>query len=210
MSTTLIIRNGRLSFDKNLLDPDIKKKSDGKEVAKYTCNVIVGPDTEVFVLEPAGKRKVDRAGLAKLCEAALKEKFNGKVPPKYDNWAVRSNENAVSATTGDRFTGYEDDDGFYFSPSTYNRPPGFFRRDLTPLDLEKPSDLAEARQLFYGGCYCDFKLNLGAFEAKENGAISRGVTTYLESVRFLKHGEPFGSAKPTAEGFDELPDEDDI
>lgn len=213
MPITTIVRNARLSFDKNLFDPTEKK---GKKPGKRSCNLICSEDTSFFKLVDRQKVPVKPEDLTKLFEDALKQKFSGKVPPKYENWANRPNEKGSSATTGERYKGYEDDKGFYFAPSRNedNGFPAFVRLDGSVINVLTDDGLAEARRLFYGGCYVTAKINVAAYETKEDNITKRGVTTYLEGLQFLRHGERFGGGEANAEGFEaeesasEIGDED--
>lgn len=208
MPTTLIITNGRLSFDKNLFEPsDAKLKKSGK----FSCNIIASDETTFAILtKDRGKVVVARKDLDKVLQDVLKEKFN-KVPAKWENWATRENTAAVNATSGDRYKGYEDDNGIYFSPSRYadQGHPSYVRRDRTILNGNNPDDLAEAKRLFYGGCYINAKINIAAFEVKEDNVTKRGVTSFLEAVQFLRDGDKFGGGSANADGFDAV-DEDDL
>lgn len=207
--STLIIKNARLSFDKNLVTPTEPK---GNKPAKRACNLIISDDTEFSLLEEGSKaRPVKREDLTGVLESVLKAKFNGKVPAKWENWAVRQNTSAANAETGERYKGYEDDKGIYFSPTRFvdHGYPAYVRRDKTLLDPEKPGDLAEIKKLFYGGCYVNSKVNIGAYETKEDGVTKRGVTTYLEAIQHFAHGDKFGGGSANAEGFDALEDIED-
>jgi hypothetical protein len=197
MSATIIINNARLSFDKNLFEPNKKDKR--------TCNLITSDETTYFLLADGKKTPIKgEAGLLAVIEGELKAKFNGKVPPKYENWAIRRNTDANSAESGERYKGYEDDKGIYFSPSRFAKQgyPAFVRQTNQPIDLTSANGLDEARNLFYGGCYVNAKINLAAFETKEDGVTKRGVTTFLEALQFVRDGERFGGGSATAEGFD--------
>lgn len=208
MPSTLIIRNARLSFDKNLFEPTEQK---GKKPGKRSCNLICSDDTQFFLFEGGKKTPLKRADLTKVIEDVLKAKFGGKVPPKYENWAVRENTASVSATTGERHKGYEDDNGIYFSPSRYEDQgfPAFARPDGSPINMVQADGVAEALRTFYGGCYVSAKITIGAYETKEEGMIKRGVTSYLEALQFLRSGERFGKGAATADGFDaEEPEEE--
>jgi len=207
MPTTLLINNARLSFDKNLTKASDPKK--GKEYGKFSCNFICSDETTFAILKDGKKIPVPAKDLNKVLEDVLKEKFN-KVPAKWENWALRKNDQAVNATSGERYKGYEDDKGFYLAPTRFEDQgyPAYVRRDRTVLIGTKPDDLAEAKRLFYGGCYVNGKVNLAAFEVKEDGVTKRGVSSYLEAVQFLRNGEKFGGGAADADGFDELDEEE--
>lgn len=211
MPATIIINNARLSFDKNLFEPNKKEKR--------SCNIILLPDTQFFELiqddkNPSVKRKVQIKGvegLDAIIADVLKAKFNGKVPAKFENWAVRANTDAVSTTTGERYTGYEDDDGKYMSPSRYAKQgyPAFVRQGGQVIDLTTANGLGEAMALFYAGCFVNAKVNLAAYETKEDNVTKRGVTTFLEALQFLRDGDKFGGGSANADGFDAVEEEDD-
>lgn len=208
MSTTLIIRNARLSFDKNLINPTEKKNN---KPGKRSCKLICSGETQFFILKDGKKTPVAREGLTGVIEGVLKEKFGGKVPAKYENWAVRENTNSVSATTGERHKGYEDDAGCYFSPSRIEEQgfPAFCRKDGTQIPVLQQDGLSEALRTFYGGCYVTAKVVIGAYEAKEDNMIKRGATSYLEGLQFLKVGERFGGGEANPEGFEDESDTDE-
>ena len=203
MSTVLILRNARLSFDKNLFVPTDKKNG---RSGKRNCNLICSADTEIFVFDAGKKTPITRADLQKkVIDEALKKKFGGKVPAKYENWAFRENTNSVSATTGERHKGYEDDDGYYLSPSRIEDQglPAFARKDGSPIKVLEAAGYEEALRSFYGGCYVTAKVVIGAFEAKEDNMIKRGVTAYLEALQFLRAGERFGGGEANTSGFED-------
>ena len=211
MAITLIIKDVRLSFAQNLVTPSDPQK--GKQFGKHSTNLIAGKDpTIIRINRDRTKLKIARKDLTSVIEEVLKEKFNGKVPGKYENWVVRDNSQAVSTKTGDRHDGYEDDEGFYLSPSRIADPkmgpPAFVRRDNSILDIEKPNDLAEALRLFQSGNYVTAKINIGAYEFSEDGVTKRGVTSYLEGVQYLREGEKFGAGASSADGFEAEEDED--
>ncbi len=210
MSTTLLIKNARLSFDKNLFVPTEKKN--GKP-GKRNCNLICSADTEIYILDGGKKTKVKREDLkSKVIDEALKKKFGGKVPAKYEDWAFRDNTNSVSATTGERHKGYEDDNGFYLSPSRIEDqgPPAFARKDGTQIKVLEAAGWEEALRSFYGGCYVNAKVVIGAFEAKEDNMVKRGVTSYLEALQFLRAGERFGGGEANTEGFESEEEEGEM
>jgi hypothetical protein len=206
--STLIIKNARLSFDKNLVTPTEPK---GNKPPKRSCNLIVSDDTQFALLEDGKSKPIKREDLQGVLESVLKAKFNGKVPAKWENWAVRENSTAVNASSGERYSGYEDDKGIYFAPTRFvdHGPPAYVRRDKSLMDSEKPADLAEIKRLLYGGCYVNAKINIGAYETKEDGVTKRGVTTYLEAVQHFNHGEKFGGGSANNDGFEALPDIDE-
>ncbi len=204
MPATIIINTARLSFDKNLFEPNKKEKR--------SCNLILLPETKFFLLAEGKKTPIKGVeGLDAIIADVLKAKFNGKVPAKFENWAVRANTDAVSTTTGERYTGYEDDDGKYMSPSRYDKQgyPAFVRQTGQPIDLTTANGLGEAMALFYAGCYVNAKVNLAAYETKEDNVTKRGVTTFLEALQFLRDGDKFGGGSANADGFDAVEDADD-
>lgn len=74
--------------------------------------------------------------------------------------------------------------------------PAVLDRGLNPLTADdgKP----------YAGCWCRFKI--GVYVPK---AWPSKICFSLEAVQFMKDDEPFGAGAPTAEGFEELPEDDD-
>lgn len=202
MPATIIIKNGRLSFDKYLFEPNAK--------GKRTVNVIATPDTSYVHLTEGQKVPVKgNAALQAIIEEVLKAKFSGKIPPKYENWAIRKNADANSAETGERYKGYEDDNGIYFSPSRYQGYPAFVRPNGQVIDIASANGLEEAKALFYAGCYVNVKVNIAAFETKEDGVTKRGVTTFLEALQFARDGERFSGGSANADGFDAVEDDND-
>lgn len=202
MSKTLIAKNVELSFSKKLFEPQNGKRS---------CNLIETPESGFVVLGEGAIKKGDLTGLV---ESVLKAKFDGVVPPKAKNWVIRSNKDAVSMTTSERYSGYEDDKGIYFSPSRFEDqgPPAFVRRDGSVINTETADGLAEAKRLFRPGAIVNGKINVVAFDAvdKETKAKSRGATTFLEALQFMSEGTQRGAAAPSAEGFDVIEDSEDF
>jgi hypothetical protein len=215
MSITLITRNVRLSFDKNLFDASEPKV--GKKFGKRNCNGIIGSDSQIYRMVGGQKKLITFDELGDVVTDALKEKFNGNVPAKFEDWAFRKNTEMVSSKTGERHSGYEDDNGVYVAPSRMEDQgyPLFLRRDgsvLNPDGEFSEKSMAEAQALFYAGCYVTLKITVGAYETTEKNVTKRGVTTYLEAVQFLSKGEPFGRGAASAEGLEAEPEEleDDI
>lgn len=203
MATTLIIENCRLSFAKNLFDPNKK--------GKRTCNGICNSETKFFRLVEGKKVPVKgKEGLQKLVEEVLAAKFGGKTPPKYENWAFRPNVNAVHSETGERYDGYEDDAGFYVSPGRYETQgyPAFVRPNGQMIEMTEKGSL-EARALFQAGDYVNLKVNLAAFEVKEDGMTKRGVSSFLEALQYAREGTKFGGGSTDASGFDPVVEDDE-
>jgi len=212
MAITIIAKNVRASFTKNLITPS---EPQGKKPGKYSVNGIFDDKSKIIHLTEGKKVPVSIDNRDSLVELALKQKFNGKVPPKWENWVFRSNEQSVSATTGERWAGYEDDNGFYVSPTSSVKPgsppPIFVRKDGSIIDVSSTHGMAEAQRLFYPGCRVNIKINIGAYEHKDEGVTKRGATTYLEAIQFAGDDEPLTSSSSNADGFDdESTDEDDL
>lgn len=203
MSITLLTNNVRLSFTKNLFKPSEKKKR--------SCNLVCSDDTRFFRLENGVPKSIARKDIDTVIQDVLKEKFHGKVPAKFENWAVRSCANANNTNTGERYDGYGDDKAIYFAPSRYEDQgmPAFVRRNGTTIPTTNAEGIAEAEGLFYAGCYIFAKINVAAYETKEDGVTKRGVTTYLEGLQFYKDGERFGGGAADATGFVDLTEDDE-
>lgn len=202
MATTIIIDNCRLSFAKNLFDPNKKDKR--------TCNGICNSETKFFRLAEGKKTPVKgKDGLQKLVEEVLAAKFGGKAPSKYENWAFRPNVDAVHSETGERYDGYEDDNGFYVSPSRKKDQgfPGFVRPNGQMIEMNEKG-LLEARSLFQAGDYVNLKVNIAAFEVKEDGMTKRGVSCFLEALQYVREGAKFGGGSSDASGFDPVAEEE--
>jgi hypothetical protein len=209
MPITIIAKNVRLSFDKNLFDPT---ESKGKKPGKRTVNAICSDLTTFLKLQDGKKIAFKQDDFDEIIKDALKQKFAGKAPAKFENWAVRKNTEANNQQSGERFKGYEDDNGIYFSPSRYADQgyPAFVRKDGSVINMATEDGVAEARRRFYGGCYVAIKLNIAAFQVKEDNVTKNGVTAYLEALQFLSDGERFGGGDASADGFEsEGSDEED-
>ncbi len=201
MSATIIIDNCRLSFAKNLFEPNKK--------GKRTCNGICNSETKFFRLVEGKKVPIKgREGLQKVIEEVLAAKFGGKTPPKYENWVVRNNTDAVSQETGERYDGYEDDNGFYVAPSRKEGNAIFVRPNGTVIELTEKG-LLEARALFQAGDYVNLKINIAAFEVKEEGMTKRGVSSFLEGLQYLREGTKFGGSSSDASGFEPVAEEEE-
>lgn len=203
MSATLILNNVRLSYTKNLFEPT--------EKGKRTCNVICSDKTRFFRLVGGTPKKISREQLDDVLKEVLKEKFNGKVPAKFENWAVRSCADANNSSTGERYGGYEDDDAIYFAPSRFAKQgyPAFVRRNGQQISMVDEKGVEEATGLFYAGCYVCAKINIAAYETKEDGVTKRGVTSFLEGLQFYDKGETFGGGAADATGFVDLTEDDE-
>lgn len=203
MATTIIIDNCRLSFAKNLFDPNKK--------GKRTCNGICNSETKFYRLAEGKKTLIKgKGGLQKVIEEVLAAKFGGKAPAKYENWAVRPNTDAVSQESGERYVGYEDDNGFYVAPSRKEDQgfPGFVRPNGQMIEMTEKGCL-EARAMFQAGDYVNLKVNIAAFEVKEDGMTKRGVSSFLEALQYLREGEKFGGGSSDASGFDPVAESED-
>lgn len=206
MSKTIIANRVELSFDKNLFVPKLNEENGTK---KRSCNFIETKDTKFVLLQDGNKKPFPKAKLTEVVEQELKDKFAGKVPPKFKNWAVRANTDAVSQKTGERFEGYEQDDGIHFSPSRFEDQgyPAFVRKDGSLIPMDTEDGLAEAKRLFKSGAIVNAKINIGAFDHAKSG---KGVSSYLEAIQFFDEGTPRGSGgAASADGFDVIEDDGD-
>lgn len=203
---TVILKNFRLSFPNALFEAKTKGKpnANGTPLRKsYNCSLIYEEGkSETFLYSGEGVKENKKAiDLPDAVQKLLMEAFGGK-NPKCKNWAIRSNTEVVDAE-GERYGGYEDDDGYHMSPSVYEEQgPPIYRYKGSAITA------MEASKVFYAGCYVNGKVNIVSF----NGDESKGVTSYLVAIGFSKDGDPF-SSRATSDGIEEFEDdgeEDDI
>lgn len=206
MSKTIIASRVELSFDKNLFEPKVNEENGTK---KRQCNFIETGDTKFVLLQDGNKKPFPKAKLTEVVEQELKDKFAGKVPPKFKNWAIRPNTDSVSQKTGERFEGYEDDEGIHFSPSRFENQgyPAFVRKDGSVIPMDTEDGVAEAKRLFKAGAIVNAKINIGAFDIPK---VGKGVSSYMEAIQFVDEGTPRGgSGAASADGFDVIEDDGD-
>lgn len=186
---TLIVRNARLSFAHGLFEP---KAVNAKypEDKSYSCSLIFDKDTQLQILNQ--DKTYTPTTPAELSTKMLTNAF-GSVNIKQKNWAFRSNQESIKKTTGKRYDGFEDDNGFHMGPKrkATDGPPTFRHNntDISPM---------EAAKIFYGGCRVDAKVTLVTFA----GAESNGLTAFLVAVKFAGHDAPF-TAVEDASGLDD-------
>lgn len=167
----ILIENGRLSFD-DLYEPTASVEG-GR--LKYRCNIIIDPSTDV------GKRNIKK--IENLIREVELEKFK-KHPATYktdDRKCFVDGDSCVNQKTSEIYDGYE---GMKILKAANDKRPSVVNRDLTPLTAEDG--------VTYAGCYCNFFIRIYAVSGADKGG--NGLFASLETVQFVKDGEPFGGA----------------
>lgn len=167
----ILIENGRLSFD-DLYEPTASVEG-GR--LKYRCNIIIDPTTDT------GKRNIKK--IENLIRQVELEKFK-KSPATYktdDRKCFVDGDSCVNQKTNEVYDGYA---GMAILKTANDKRPSVVDRDLTPLTAEDNKT--------YAGCYCNFFIRIYAVSGADKGG--NGLFASLETVQFVKDGEPFGGA----------------
>lgn len=167
----ILIENGRLSFD-DLYEPTASVEG-GR--LKYRCNIIIDPTTDT------GKRNIKK--IENAIRLAELEKFK-KSPATYktdDRKCFVDGDSCVNQKTSEVYDGYA---GMAILKAANDKRPTIVNRDLTPLTAED--------QVTYAGCYCNFFIRIYCISGADKGG--NGCFASLETVQFVKDGEPFGGA----------------
>lgn len=168
----ILIENGRLSFD-DLYEPTASVK-DGK--LQYRACILIDPNTDV------GKRNIKK--IENAIRLAELEKFK-RSPVEYksdDRRCFFDGEECKSQKTGEVYSGYE---GMKMLRALNQKRPAIVNRDAqTPIYAED--------NVTYAGCYCNFFIRIYCVSGADKGG--NGCYASLETVQFVKDGEPFGGA----------------
>lgn len=199
----LLVKNGIASFMDNIVIPNTK--------GAVQANIIADKDTKFVLIDGGSKKEVDVAGIEAACVKVMKEKNGGKLPPNFKNYVIRSNKERNSQETGERWEGYEDDNGIHFCAScNVSGPkgsyPNYVDQQGNPFAKDtkqkgKPVDVDGVSALFYSGARVTTSLNISAYDVKdkETGVRSKGVTCYLNGIKFVKDGTPLGGVQSAVE-----------
>lgn len=167
----ILIENGRLSFD-DLYEPTASVEG-GR--LKYRCNIIIDPTTDT------GKRNIKK--IENLIKQVELDKFK-KSPATYktdDRKCFVDGDSCVNQKTGEVYDGYA---GMMILKAANDKRVAVVNRDLTPLVAEDG--------VTYAGCYCNFFVRIYGVTGADKGG--NGLFASLETVQFVKDGEPFGGA----------------
>lgn len=167
----ILIENGRLSFD-DLYEPTASVEG-GR--LKYRCNIIIDPTTDT------GKRNIKK--IENLIKQVELDKFK-KSPATYktdDRKCFVDGDSCVNQKTGEVYDGYA---GMAILKAANDKRVAVVNRDLTPLVAEDG--------VTYAGCYCNFFIRIYGVTGADKGG--NGLFASLETVQFVKDGEPFGGA----------------
>ena len=167
----ILIEEGRLSFD-DLYEPTASVEG-GR--LKYRCNIIINPSTDI------GKRNIKK--IENSIRLAELDKFK-KSPGVYktdDRKCFVEGDSCKNQKTDEIYDGYE---GMMILKVANDKRPAVVNRDLTPLTAEDG--------VTYAGCYCNFFVRIYCISGADKGG--NGLFASLETVQFVKGGEPFGGA----------------
>lgn len=167
----ILIENGRLSFD-DLYEPTASVEG-GR--LKYRCNIIIDPTTDT------GKRNIKK--IENLIRQVELDKFK-KSPATYktdDRKCFVDGDSCVNQKTNEVYDGYA---GMMILKAANDKRVAVVNRDLTPLVAEDG--------VTYAGCYCNFFIRIYGVTGADKGG--NGLFASLETVQFVKDGEPFGGA----------------
>jgi Protein of unknown function (DUF2815) len=190
-----VLVSARLAFSDGLIET--KVVAGGKP--RYSCCLIL-----------------DQESLAKCREAVnsiIKEEFKGVAPQGKDN-ALRDGNLNISSKTGEVYDGFED--LWYISANRAETqgPPLVLDNKKDP-QTNQPRIIKDKRDEKFpqAGDYVKAKVSFfsinGKGDKKANPTFGKKVCAQLEVIQFWKEGDKFGASKPTPQGFDALPDEED-
>ena len=202
----VIVKNARLGFN----DLFKAKAQKGSDVLKFSATLIIGENTSIVYTVDGEKKGAKPDVLNAICEKVLKEKFNGKLPAKAQNWVYNK---ADGSTTRDEYVNDEGDYWAGIDAETWyisaNKPEEKAKNGkMTVLNqIKKPIEANEG--ILFSGCYVNAVIDVYAFDATDKQG-GKGVTASLEGVQLVKTGEPLGFVPTDAtEDFDEEEFEED-
>jgi len=181
----------RLSFSEGLWEP-VSQGNEGGEM-KYGATFIWHKRHQDALLKP-----VRQVVHVKWGDKGLKDFDAGRVKNPIFKGTDRQ---AYSATTGERWAGFDDDSIFIRAKNNADAPPRvFYRSKLVPATKEE----------VYSGCYGNPVLNAYTWEHPTGG---RGVTFNIIMFQKIRDGESLGGRRPLSEDeisryFIDIPDED--
>ncbi len=197
----LLVKNVRLSFHDL---EKAKKFEQDDEYGKFNVTTLASDETTIRLKNADGKvvntshRKID-----KVIEQVVKEKFNGKVPPKLKNWVYCS----ADGNHGSR-EAFVDSDGNYYDGADENTfiISATKREDLLHKIGKSHVDCYDQKRnkidpkTFYSGCYVNLSIDIYAMKGKKTDSVQAS----LEAIQFLRDGERLGAAPAdTSDDFDE-------
>ena len=190
---TFAITNARLSF------PTLwqKKKSSEDAKPKYSCTLLIDPETD------SGKDNI--AHIEKELKALAKRTWNEKGEKVLKALDVKRRPlvdgEACTNQEGDVYQGYEGMMAFKCgNPKEFKR----LDRDKSPLTEETADELNR----LYAGCYVDAVVNIYSITDQKKGG--NGIFASIEVLRHRRSGEPFGAAPVEEDDYlDDLADDED-
>lgn len=129
--------------------------------------------------------KADLSELKAAAQAAVKEKWGDKIPPKLKS-PFRDGDEALDKS-GEIRDGYE---GCTYVRASSSKPVGVVGPDPT-VPLTSEADI-------FAGCYCQAVVTPFTYDVNGN----RGVSFALQAVQLHRKGEPFGSRVDASTAFD--------
>ena len=196
----VIVKNATLGFNDLFKAKPVK----GSDVLKFSATLIVNERTSI-VYTVDGEKKIAKPDvLQAISEKVIKEKFNGKLPAKAQNWLYNK---ADGTTTREKYINDEgefwagiDENSWYISAS---KPEEKTKNGkMTVLNqIKKPIEANEG--ILFSGCEVNAVIDIYAFDATDKNG-GKGATASLEGIQLVKAGEPLGFVPTDAtEDFDE-------
>lgn len=191
------LKNVRLSFP-NIFIPqasDLKNDDGSPAEPKYNCEFIIDPKSDAW--------KVLMAEWERACAAEYGANWKAIVSSLSKERKCIKNGNNVLKKDGTIRDGYE---GMMAIKASNKMPPFVCGRKTTKVFTKaNMSEPADDRP--FGGCYVNAKIIINPM--LERGKMSKQVRATLMGIQFFAEGPAFGAAPGTAEGFEDIPDENE-
>jgi len=193
MNSELMLRNVRLAFSDGLVSP--KAIAGGKP--RYSCNLII-------------EDPVTLASVQKAIDEIAKSEFQGKAPKDKD-CALRDGDDNISKD-GEPYKGFAGNHYLSANRAESQGPPLVIDKRRGEITTDRRhAEFPEA------GDYVNAKVQLFSLNGKNDkknaasAAYGKKICCSIEVVQLLKKGEPFGGGgKPSAAGFEDLPEEEEV
>lgn len=168
----ILLKNVRLAFASGLFEASVIPGAPADAKPKYNCGLILPPDHPQL------------ADLRAKQEAVAAEKWKDKAKAQL---AALATQDKLALHNGDakpNYTGYPGN--FFLSPSSFEHLPPTLLGGPDGRTVLSPAD---ARKLFYSGCYVNAQVDLWA----QDNNYGKRINAQLRGVQFAGDGEAFGA-----------------
>lgn len=185
-SERIVLKEVILSFPQNLFVPGLPPNAQPGAKRKYNCQFLMEADSEQRKLVDEAIQRVAKAAWEKDWQQTLR--------------SIEGNTNRMAFIDGNRrigYRGYENRWGLSSGRREEDGAPTYWDRGRKPI--------TQAAGLLYGGAIVNAVIDIFSYDKP-----GRGISSGLNVVQFVRHGESFGGASPvSAEILDELDFEED-